>query len=247
MHKIAITLLACLPLFSSACRSRGEAGPPSGSTDARALAVVERVEARLGGREAWERTRYLSWRFMGKRRHVWDKRTAALRLEEDERVVLLDLDSGEGRVFDRGVELLDPTERSRALEKARAAWVNDSYWMFMPYKLRDPGVRLAYDGVEVLADGRVADVLELSFEAVGLTPHNRYRVFVGRDSDLVLAWSYFERASDPEPKFTLPWAGWTRFGDIWLATDHGKPSDWEIRVPRELPDAVFEGPAPITF
>jgi hypothetical protein len=215
--------------------------------DAHALAVVERVTERLGGRSAWDRTRYLAWNFMGKRRHVWDKTEGRLRLEDGARIVLCDLDDGTGRVFENGVEVLDPEQRKKALERTRAIWINDSYWMFMPYKLLDPGVHLAYDGVEKLGDGRDADVLTLTFESVGMTPDNRYRVFVGRDTGLVEAWSYFEHAADAAPKFTLPWAGWKRFGDIWLATEHGQPVDWNIRVFSELPDSVFESPEPVSI
>ena len=51
-----------------------------------------------------------------------------------------------------------------SLERAYGAWVNDTYWLLMPYKLRDPGVNLAYDGEETL-DGQTYDKLLLTFQA----------------------------------------------------------------------------------
>lgn len=253
--------LAALLLLATACAGDpGERPAPAPAADAaraqgdpRAIAVAERVLAELGGREAWERTRAVSWRFMGRRLHVWDKHTGELRLEEavgegdarKQRVVLIDLDTKRGRVAEDGREVTDPVARDQALERAYGVWVNDSYWMFMPFKLLDPGVRLSWDGVDRLEDGRAADVLSLTFDGVGLTPGNRYRVFVAQDTGLVEAWSFYAEASDSQPKFTLPWGGWRAFGTIRLSTEHGRGDDWEIAVHGELPRAVFEDLGPV--
>ena len=35
-----------------------------------------------------------------------------------------------------------PEQLGEMLENGRRAWINDSYWLVMPYKLRDPGVTL---------------------------------------------------------------------------------------------------------
>ena len=212
--------------------------------DPHAVAIAERAMQSMGGKAAWDGTRYISWKFFGGRRHVWDKWTGDLRLESEKRVILMNLGTGAGRVFEGGKELADP-EKKAALQQAKEMWINDSYWMFMPYKLLDPGVNLADKGKGKLADGRDAEVLELTFDKVGVTPENRYLVYVSSDKGLVEQWSFFQKASDEQPKFTLPWAGWKRFGDIMLATDHGKPADWAIAVHPELPRAVFENPAPI--
>lgn len=230
------------------CRPASSLSEPTRSgvvADARAREIAERVLERLGGEAAWNRTHYVTWNFFGKRRHVWDKWTGDLRTETGDRVTLINLNSGQGRVFDGGTELAAGAELDQTLEQAREIWINDAYWMFMPYKLLDPGVHLAYAGEEPLAaDGRAADVLVMTFDAVGVTPKNRYRVSVARDTDLVEQWSFFEDAGDREPKFTRPWSGWKRFGDIWLCTGHGKGEDWEIAVFQELPRTVFESPEP---
>ena len=46
------------------------------------------------------------------------------------------------------------------LELGHRTWINDSYWMFMPYKLLDPGVTLAYAGERALEDGRLKPGLD---------------------------------------------------------------------------------------
>jgi hypothetical protein len=95
-----------------------------------------------------------------------------------------------------------------------------------------------------MKDGRPADVLDVTFgQGVGYTPENRYEVFVAHDTGLVEQWAFYAKAEDTEPRFILPWAGWTRFGKVLLATGHGKDDDWEIAVPDDLPAAVFTDPA----
>ena len=118
------------------------AGFDAAGSDASAIALADEVMRAMGGRAAWDRTRVLCWTFFGRRSHVWDKWTGDYRLEEGERVVLLNLESGAGRVFDKGVERTDAAEVGPALQRAKSVWINDSYWLVMPYKLKDSGVTL---------------------------------------------------------------------------------------------------------
>jgi hypothetical protein len=146
------------------------------------------------------------------------------------------------RVFRRGQEVTGD-DKAKALDGGYKAWVNDSYWLLMPYKLKDSGVTLTYKGEGQLADGRAADVLQLTFEGVGVTPQNKYDVYVSRDQHLVEQWSYYAQASDAEPRFTTPWAKWERQGKVLLSGDRGERQLSNIRVFDELPRSVFEDPA----
>ncbi|MGH2570006.1 MAG: hypothetical protein ACRDGR_02190, partial [bacterium] len=210
-------------------------------SDPAAIAIANATLEKMGGREGWERARVLEWRFMGRRLHHWDKATGDVRIEADSTLILMNVNTKKGRVWTVGKELAG-AELADAIEDGYAKWVNDSYWLVMPYKLLDPGVKLTYHGSAALADGRPANLLSMTFESVGLTPQNKYHVWVGGESGLVEQWAYYERASDQEPKFTLPWGGWTRFGPILLATERGRGGDWEIAVFEERPAGVFDAP-----
>ena len=70
--------------------------------------------------------------------------------------------------------MVDETELKEALDNAYAAWINDSYWVVMPYKLQDPGVKLTYTREDKTEDGKDAHVLTMTFDSVGLTPQNKY-------------------------------------------------------------------------
>ena len=206
--------------------------------------LADRVLDAMGGRAAWDGTRYVSWNFMGKRKHLWDKSTGDLRYEFKEQICLVNLNTRKGRVFEKGVEVTDESARGSAIEKTCSAFINDSYWMFMPYKLRDPGVRIVEIGARKTKEGNDASALELTFENVGETPQNRYVVYVGEKSGLVEQWDYFEDRADAEPKLSAPWKGWKRFGRILLCTDHGDGNDWSIAVHERVPESAFRDPAP---
>lgn len=222
--------------------ARAEEAPPPRS-DPAAVALAQATLEKMGGREGWERTRYLQWRFLGRRTHSWDRWTGDVRIESEKRLVLMNLNTREGRAWDDGVEITDPAARRKALDLAYAWWVNDSYWLIMPFKLLDPGVHLRSLGEDEIEGGRAADVIEVTFDpGVGLTPQNKYRVWIARDTGLVEQWAYYENADDPEPAFTRPWTGWQRFGAVLIATEHGRDADWEIAAPAKLPRALFERP-----
>lgn len=247
-------LLALSLAFPSGCNSTPAALSPAADqrlradAEPRARELAEHVVEGLGGWDAWERARCIEWTFFGMRRHIWDKATGDWRLDEKGRVVLMNLHTRQGRVFENGTEVFDEVRKKEMLEQAWGRWINDSYWMFMPWKLLDPGVKLRHAGATSLPGGEPAQVLELSFAGVGLTPNNRYVVHVGDESGRIEQWSYFADAGDAEPKLVTPWRGWKRFGGIWLCTDHGslpgkENADWKIAVHDEVPRAVFESPA----
>ncbi|MDX1502182.1 MAG: hypothetical protein R3325_07450 [Thermoanaerobaculia bacterium] len=241
-----------LPAFCEGHNPPAEGFDLAGS-DPKAIEIADAVMEKMGGREAWDATRFLTWKFFDRRLHVWDKWTGDLRVEGTDResgqeyTILMNLHTGEGRAFRDGAEVTDPEELEKMLDSGEAAWINDGYWMFMPYKLKDSGVTLGYLGEGAMADGRAADVLELTFEGVGRTPQNKYHVYVARDSGLVEQWDFYSDAGDAEPRFQIPWRGWTRHGGILLSADRGETGHTGIAVFEELPASVFSSPEPIDW
>ena len=214
-------------------------------SDPQAIVLADQVMERLGGRHNWDQTHYLTWRFFGKRLHVWDKWTGNIRFEEGALVVLMNINSYQGRAWQEGQEITRPDSLQALLKHAHEAWINDSYWLIMPYKLKDSGVTLKYKGKGTTQEGRKADILVLTFKGVGVTPQNKYEVWVDQQDHLVKQWAYYVNAADAEPKFTGPWANWQSFGHIWLADDHGKLKHTDIAVFDQLPASVFTDPAPV--
>jgi hypothetical protein len=230
------------------------------ASDARATAVADRVLESLGGREAWDRTRFLRFGFgserdgkwMG-RTHHWDKWTGRYRVEGATRdgapfVILMNLNTKEGSAWLGGRQLAGD-ELKQQLERGYGMWVNDTYWLLMPYKLRDPGVSLTYAGEE-RDNGVLYDKVQLRFDNVGLTPKDTYWVWVNRDTGMVDRWDYVLKGESVPPT-TWRWTGWKKYGGIMLAGERVSPAENrkillpDLAVLETLPDSVFTSPDPV--
>jgi hypothetical protein len=121
---------------------------------------VERIYTRMmtvmAPGSAWPQARYLAFDWViarpdGEpvvRSHRWDRWEGRYRVEavRDGKLMLALFDVGDpasGRVWLDG----RPVTGEQAMEmlrQANAIYVNDSYWLIMPYKWRDPGVHARY-------------------------------------------------------------------------------------------------------
>lgn len=169
--------------------------------DPEALAVANRLQQAMGGVENWNNTRYIRFDFAGGpkgdlppgRAHLWDKWEGRYRLEQTTddgktQVTLFNAYDKTGAVYVDGQQL-PAAEAEPLLEKAHGAFINDTYWLAMPWKWLDPGVNLNSMG-EQEYNGKKYDVVELSFKNVGRTPGDRYRGFVAKDTGLMEHWEY---------------------------------------------------------
>jgi len=248
------TLGACSfgALFSLALAAANN--PPAPGFDAvgsdpKAIEIADRVMEAMGGRKAWDDTRYIAWKFFAPpptgRTHVWDRWTGNLRFQQGGQLTLMNINTKEGSVWKDGQRVEDPAEKAKLLQQGYEAWVNDSYWLLMPYKLKDSGVTLKHTGEGATDDGRAADMLQLTFEGVGVTPENKYDVWVDKESGLVTQWAYYPQAFDETPRFKTPWASWTRHGKVLLSGDRGRMQLTEIAVYDKVPEAAFASPDPV--
>jgi len=103
----------------------------------------------------------------------------------------------------------------------------------MPFKLKDSGVKLKYIDRQKDEEGTLCDVLQLTYENVGVTPDNKYQVWVNPKTNLISQWSFYSKFDDAEPRFITPWKGYKKYRDILLADDRGKYKLTEINVMNE--------------
>jgi hypothetical protein len=211
-------------------------------SDDEGIELVHRLEESMGGREAWNRLRHISWVYPGPRKHTWDKANDDVRIEAEGLLILMNVGTRAGRVYQNGVLVKDPVRLRELLDQGYRWWVNDSYWLVMPWKLLDPGVAVRYRGEGKFADGRTSDLLSVLFNGVGTTPRNRYLLALDRETGLLEQWSFFRDLRDNSPVFTRPWSEWREYDGVLLATDKGNRHDWQIKAFRELPPEVYSGP-----
>lgn len=258
MNKLLVGLkasaLASLMLFQM-CQPSSQEGaenPPMegfnmAESDPKAIQIADSVMAAQGGRKNWDDTRFISWNFFGNRKLLWDKHTGNVRVEhvKDDTKILVNINTGEGKVFKDGAEVTQPDSLAKYLQKGKEAWINDSYWLVMPFKLKDSGVTLKHLGEDTTQVGQQADVLQLTYNNVGVTPENKYKVYVDKNTHLVTQWAYFPKASDSVPAFVMPWQDYQTYGRLKLSGDRGQAKITDIKVLEDVPESAFTSFEPV--
>jgi len=247
MDKIIIPFLLVLLLITG-CREtqRSQSDKKTNPTarefnteasDARAIAIADRVMKAIGGRESWRETSVISWNFLGRRTHTWNKKTGrdSIHISASDMVIDLNIQSLDGSVIKEGEEVSHPDTLDKYLQQGYEMWVNDSYWLFMPFKLKDSGVTLNYMGLDSTQSGIPSHKLKLTFDNVGVTPQNMYHVYVDTTDFLIKQWAYFPDSASENPSFVLPWKNYEKHGDILLSGDRGQYTLSDIKVMEQWP------------
>jgi hypothetical protein len=240
-------LFLLLPgVLISACETMISDNPPASGfnksgSDEKAILIADQVMEAMGGRKAWDQTRYIEWNFFGARKLIWDKKKGRVRIDyhhEDQQAVI-NIHTHEGQVRKDGELITQPDSLSKYLDRAYRTWINDSYWLVMPYKLKDSGVTLKYLGEDTTQNGNQAFKLQLTFKDVGVTPQNKYYVWVDPDSHLVTQWAYFRESSMEDPNFITSWDDYKKYGKILLSGVRGDRQMSDIAVTDQVPENTF--------
>ena len=245
--------LAITSAFTSGCNSSER--PAAQSATDRAQQIATEMMNAIGGQDAWNRARYIRFDFLAnitarnvkaERHHLWDKSSGRYRIESKDKagrslVTLFHVGTREGDVYVDGAKL-SGSERGEGLKSAYGMFINDLYWLAMPWKWLDAGVNLKYAGKKDLR-GNAYDVVELTFGNVGLTPGDRYEAYVSPGSRLMEHWKYVLQSGQ-----TGEWDWqYTTTGGIKLASNHTDASGasinmGEVRVLDSVEDAWFSDP-----
>ncbi len=238
--------------------AKPKAPPPPSQSDAMSAAIVKQMTDAMGGQETWNNLPYLRFDFVvvrdGKEvarfRHWWDKKHGRCRVEgpdDQGRTVtaIFSLSDLKGKSFTDGIADTDPANVSAIIENGYERWVNDTYWLIMPFKLRDPGTRLNYARADHAANGDPCDVIELTFApGIGLTPQDHYWIYVNRKTHLVDQWEYVLQGQKPPPQ-PATWENWTAVGPVNLAEMRrfeGKPVMLRfenVAAPATMDESIF--------
>lgn len=272
MRAFLIVLACLLAIACGSDSSDGRASSVAASDEDRSETTgfatrAERLQQQMGDPEAarvfagvletiapdrgWERTRYVAFdRYSSSgtlRSHRWDRWEGTYWIRapvgENEMVALFNVNAPtrDERIWLDGEAVVDEARSDSLATRAHAWFINDTYWLLFPFKWADPGVNTRYLG-EMEQWGETWDVLELTFENVGLTPQNRYRAFVDPESGRFELWQHYTNVDDEEPRFTNRWADWQRYGPIFLSSRR-ESQDGSLGVHFENLTASTEVPA----
>jgi len=262
MHRLS-NILSLLFLFSISaivgCKNVTHKDPRSGQTtsiqrtvieDQKSAKLVDQMVTAMGGYDNWDQLAFVSWTFFGARHLVWDKKNGRVRIDSprDTTVYLVDLHNGTGRVSIGGKEVTDLKKLKKALKKGESIWINDSYWLFMPFKLQDSGVSVQYMREDTIPGGLPASVLALTFDNVGNTPENKYEIYIDQNDHLIKQWAFYQTADQENPPKIWPWDNYKTYGNMKLSSERSdKSGPSNVRVYQSLEDSVFTSFVPFDY
>jgi len=248
--KLSFIKASIFLLFIVACKSSVFAQPQNfieKDSDAKAIKIADDVMKASGGKKNWDATHFIAWNFFGSRKLIWDKYTGNVRIEnvKNDTKILVNINTSKGKVFKDGAEITNPDSVAKYVEEGRKIWINDSYWLVMPLKMKDPGVTLKYISEDTTQKGVKADVVRLTYKDVGVTPNNAFNVWVNKKTHLVDQWAYYKEANQPKPNFVHTWDDYQTFGKIKLSGTRGERKITDIHVFTNIPESVFTSFAPV--
>ena len=237
--------------------ARALASSPPADIDRESEPVVRALTDAMGGLKTWESLPCFRFDFVAVRdgkevsryRHWWDKRNGRCRMEgPDEHgknvTAVFGLADKKGTAFVEGIGESDSARVAQIIEYGYERWVNDTYWVMMPFKLRDPGVKIRYSRPERTLQATY-DVLEVTFvPGTGLTSDDHYWLYVNRATHLIDRWEFVLTGQKPPPSGSS-WEAWTNVGPVKLSLQRrfpGKPAMLRfenVATPGAFDESVF--------
>ena len=226
-------------------------------SDPRAVAIAQQVLKSLGGRERWSALTGVRWTYgalvrdslQSPRHHAWNALTGAHRIDGVTRSGVQFLfihtvgDTTPGIAIMNGARIGGDSLRVLT-NRAQSLWENDSWWFLMPYRLLDPGTHLRYETQVQDAQGAF-DRIAMTLDHGGLTPGDRYWLYVNQKTHRIERWEYVQQASTPPP-LTWTWDGWEEHDGLWFATAHRRGFTLimtnAIQTVKAFPATEFQAP-----
>lgn len=204
----------------------------------------------MGGMDAWKNVKAIRFDFRVEPqgaeaksvKHLWDRAHNRDHVEQMKdgklKVAWLDLGTKTGAAWEDGKKL-EGDALKQAMDWGYSRWVNDSYWLIMPFKWMDKGVNLKKE-----ADQDGMNVLHISFNQVGLTPGDQYWVFLNPKTHMMERWKFVLEGKEHDIG-TFNWKEWSDFGAIKLSKVK-ESDDGKLRIHFE-PLQVLDGADPAYF
>jgi hypothetical protein len=182
---------------------------PSGTLGQDAEMLTDEMLTALN-KPAFDTLNYIEFTFRNSNSYEWDRANNNVTVKWEEKEVFLDLNK--------------PLDSYNLLElKAYQLFINDSFWLIAPFKVRDSGVIRSVIDVE---NGRG---LLVTYSSGGLTPGDSY-LWIINEKGFPIAWKLWT-SNIPIGGLELSWDGWVNMNNVWFSTFHeGKITTVPVEV-----------------
>lgn len=171
---------------------------PNGTRGQEAEQLADEMLKALN-KPAFDSLAMIKFTYPGNHRYEWNKKDNKVRVQWEGNDVFLDLN-------------LSPENFSSLEYQGYEYFLNDSFWMIAPFKVRDDGVVRSTVEVE---DGRG---LLVTYTSGGVTPGDSY-LWIIDDKGFPIAWKLWT-SNVPLDGLKIGWGGWVEKGGVWFSMFH---------------------------
>ncbi len=220
LKKILIVCLA-LALLSIGCISALSKKSPAPLSNENADALAEAMLTALN-KPAFDSLNYLQWEFMMGHKYMWDKQNNVANVQWKDKEVILNLDQVDGKAFVNGQEV-EGDKKRKLIDRAWGFWCNDSFWMFAPFKIKDPGTQLS------VVEGKEGNkALKVEYVNGGVTPGDTYVWHLDKNN-IPTSYQMWVKIL-PVKGMEVSWEDWIEVDGAKLAQKHGsKMMNFEMK------------------
>lgn len=171
---------------------------PNGTQGQEAEALADEMLDALN-KQGFDTLSFITFNYPRGHRYEWDREENTVRVQWEENDVFLNLNQS-------------PEEYSLLEYKAYEYFINDSFWLIAPFKVRDAGV------VRSIVKTQEGRGLLVTYTSGGVTPGDSYLWIIG-DEGRPYAWKLWT-SNVPIGGLRMTWGGWVEKNGVWFSTFH---------------------------
>lgn len=183
---------------------------PEGQKGPRADAIADSMLQALNY-EAYDTIEKISWSFPMGHHFEWNKHKDEVQVMWDNYRVTLNPNTQKGTATLNGKKL-EGAEKKEALDNAYSYFVNDSFWLLAPFKVKDPGTERYF------VEREEGTGLMVTYNQGGETPGDTY-LWILDENYRPKSWKMWTSVV-PIDGLQYSWEDWQKYNGAWLARNH---------------------------